>query len=57
MYDELRGRGDWPAQYDGRAIANETHFDAEKGIEREVLLKQYEKAVADNDWKRLTAFA
>ena len=53
LYDELRGKRGWPAQYDGRAIKNVTSREGggEGAVER------YEQAVREEDWTRLTTFA
>ncbi|KAF8475725.1 putative oxidoreductase, partial [Kalaharituber pfeilii] len=57
LYDELRGTGGWPKQYNGRAVVNESYRDEEKGVKREVNRERYERAVEENDFGRLTAFA
>lgn len=53
MYDELRGKGGWPEQYDGRAVVNETAREGEGESAKE----RYEQAVNEGDWNRLTVFA
>ncbi|PWW72014.1 inosine monophosphate dehydrogenase [Tuber magnatum] len=57
LYDELRGTGDWPEQYDGRAIVNDTFQDDRSGLPRPRNKELYDKAVEVGGWERLTVFA
>ncbi|CUS13246.1 unnamed protein product [Tuber aestivum] len=57
LYDELRGTGDWPEQYDGRAIVNDTFRDDVSGLSRLRNKALYDKAVEAEEWERLTTFA
>jgi len=56
IFDELRGTGPWPAEYGGRAVANESWKEYEQGVDMRVLEDRYKKAEEDDDWGRLTAF-
>ncbi|RPB26126.1 putative oxidoreductase 2-nitropropane dioxygenase family [Terfezia boudieri ATCC MYA-4762] len=57
VYDEIRGTGGWPEIFGGRAIANKTYEDHENGVPRETIVERYNKAVQENDFERITAFA
>lgn len=57
VYDEVRGVGGWPENLGGRAIVNKTFEDHENGVPRETIVEKYNKAVQENDFERLTAFA
>ncbi|PUU73108.1 hypothetical protein B9Z19DRAFT_1135832 [Tuber borchii] len=57
LYDELRGTGDWPEQYDARAIANDTFQDDVSGLSRLRNKELYDIAVEAEEWGRLTVFA
>lgn len=57
LYDELRGTGDWPEQYDARAIANNTFQDDVSGLSRLRNKELYDIAVETEEWGRLTVFA
>ncbi|RPA94004.1 inosine monophosphate dehydrogenase [Choiromyces venosus 120613-1] len=57
LYDELRGTGDWPEQYDGRAIVNETFQDHLNGLPKSVNKELYDTAAEAGQWNRLTMFA
>ncbi|TAQ85360.1 hypothetical protein B7494_g6326 [Chlorociboria aeruginascens] len=61
LYDELSGRTDWPAIYDGRNVVNESWRDREKGVQVEENRRRYEEAgkKGDEGWGeqgRLTAY-
>jgi len=57
IYDTIRGTGNWPAQYNGRAVVNATFHDHEAGVEEDENRRRYEKAVKEEDYGRLTTFA
>lgn len=57
LYDEVRGTGGWPEIYGGRAIINKTFVEHENGVRQMVLKERYSKAVEEDDFARLTAFA
>jgi nitronate monooxygenase len=62
IYDNLRGTNDWPSEYDGRGIANQTYFDHVSGMDIEVNRENYRKAMngSINAWGvdgRLTMYA
>lgn len=61
LYDELAGRADWPAIYDGRNIVNQSILDQESGVPFEENQNQYKKSstLGDSGWGpegRLTAY-
>lgn len=56
IFDQLRGSGYWPPQYNGRAAANSTFTDHERGLSEVENEELYRKAVGDEDWERLTMF-
>lgn len=61
LYDELAGRTDWPPEYDGRNVVNQSILDHMSGVEFEENKKRYQKATAKGDegWGengRLTAY-
>ena len=57
LYDELRGTGDWPEQYDARAIVNDTFWDDASGLSKLRNKELYDIAVEAEGWERLTVFA
>ena len=57
VYDEIRGTGGWPEIFGGRAIVNKTYEDHENGVPRETAVERYNKAVQEDDFERVTAFA
>jgi len=57
VYDEVRGTGGWPEIFGGRAIVNKTFEDHENGVPRETIVERYNKAVQEDDFERVTAFA
>jgi len=44
LYDELAGRANWPAIYDGRNVVNRSWLDREAGVGFEENKKSYEEA-------------
>lgn len=52
LYDHLAGRIDWPSDYDGRNIVNESFNDHVSGVEFEVNKERYAKAatLGDEGW-------
>ena len=61
LYDELAGRTDWPADYDGRNVVNQSILDHVSGLRFEDNQKQYDEAMkkGDEGWGengRLTAY-
>ena len=64
VYDTLRGTTDWPAQYGGRGVVNDSYVDAvEKGLAMEENKRLYDAALqrGDEGWNedggRLTTYA
>jgi len=62
VYDSLRGTTDWPDQYGGRGIINESFMDAKNGEVTDSNKRDYEEALkkGDQGWGesgRLTAYA
>lgn len=62
LYDSLRGTTDWPANYGGRGILNDSWHDAAKGMSFEENKRRYEDALGlgDGGWgeqARLTTYA
>jgi hypothetical protein len=57
MFDEMRGKGDWWATYDGRAIINDTYRDWQNGVSEKVLNEKYAVAEKESDYKRLVIYA
>ncbi|KAG0638311.1 hypothetical protein HOY80DRAFT_968221 [Tuber brumale] len=57
LYDELRGTGDWPEQYDGRLIVNDTFQDDVSGLSKLRNKELYNEAMEADDWNRLTMYA
>ena len=49
LFDELRGTGDFPTGYDGRALVNRTLEDQQKGIPENELEEQYKKALKEKN--------
>ena len=49
LFDELRGTGDFPAGYDGRALVNRTLEDQQKGVPDNELEEQYKNALKEKD--------
>jgi nitronate monooxygenase len=49
LFDVLRGTNKWPAEYDGRGIANRSFEDAERGMDTEENKRLYEEALAKGD--------
>ena len=61
LYDELSGRTDWPPEYDGRNVVNQSILDHSEGVEFEQNKKLYQEATkkGDDGWGaggRLTAY-
>ena len=62
LYDSLRGTTDWPANYGGRSVLNESWRDAAKGMSFEENKRLYDDALktGDEGWgekARLTTYA
>ena len=57
LFDNLRGKKDWLATHDGRAIINETLLDHEGGTIEEDLRQKYDTAVREGDYTRLVVYA
>ena len=62
LYDQLRGTTDWPDEYGGRGVLNESHSDAGKGMTFEENKRLYDEAMktGDEGWgknARLTTYA
>lgn len=62
LFDQLRGTTDWPVEYGGRGVLNESWTDAENGMELEENKRLYNEALAKGDggWgdkARLTTYA
>lgn len=62
IYGNLRGTNDWPSEYDGRGIANQTYFHHVCGMDIETNRENYRKAMdrSINAWGldgRLTMYA
>ena len=62
LYDTLRGTTDWPQAYGGRAVLNDSWFDAAQGMSLDENKRLYEEAVkkGDEGWgenARLTTYA
>ncbi|KAH0541915.1 hypothetical protein FGG08_003635 [Glutinoglossum americanum] len=49
LFDVVRGTNRWPAEYDGRGIANRSVEDEEKGMDSEENRRLYEEALAKGD--------
>jgi nitronate monooxygenase len=61
LYDELAGRTDWPAGYDGRNIVNASFVEREAGLDFKDNKRKYEEAakLGDEGWGemgRMTAY-
>jgi len=61
LYDELAGRTDWPPEYDGRNVVNQSILDHSGGLDFKENKKRYEEATkkGDEGWGengRLTAY-
>ena len=62
LYDQLRGTTDWPSEYGGRGVLNQSYHDAVNGMSFEENKRLYEEALkkADKGWgeeARLTTYA
>lgn len=58
LFDTLRGHGDWPPVYDGRAIVNKSYVEAElQGVSLEIVKERYQTAVQEGDFQRVAAYA
>lgn len=62
LYDQLRGTTQWPANYNGRGILNQSFHDHNSGVSLEDNKKLYEEAMKQGDagWGvngRITAYA
>jgi nitronate monooxygenase len=62
LYDQLRGTTDWPVEYGGRGVLNESYYDAEQGMDLEENKRLYKEALnkEDEGWgakARLTTYA
>ena len=62
LYDQLRGTTDWPLEYGGRGVLNESFHDNAKGMSLEENKRLYEEALGKGDegWGengRLTTYA
>lgn len=62
LYDSLRGTTDWPDNYGGRSVLNQSWWDAQKGMSEEENKRLYDDALktGDEGWgdkARLTTYA
>lgn len=62
VYDTLRGTTEWPEEYGGRGVVNQSYHDASSGMSWEENIKLYDQAVerGDEGWGekgRLTTYA
>lgn len=62
IYDVLRGILDWPREYDGRGVVNQSYLDAQSGVPEEENKKLYieEMKKGDDGWgaeRRMTTYA
>lgn len=62
LYDALRGTTDWPEQYGGRGVLNDSWFDSSSGMSFEENKRLYDEALkrGDDGWgsqARLTTYA
>jgi nitronate monooxygenase len=57
IYDNLRGKRNWLATHDGRAIINDTLRDYDGGIAETELQGKYDVAVKEGDYTRLVVYA
>jgi nitronate monooxygenase len=57
LFDDLRGKSDWLASCDGRAIINDTLREHEIGIPDKEIQKKYDAALKDGDYNRLAVYA
>ncbi|EFR01854.1 2-nitropropane dioxygenase [Nannizzia gypsea CBS 118893] len=62
IYDRLRGYVEWPEEYDGRGMVNQSYFDDQAGMSDEENRRLYEaeKAKGDAGWGvkgRMTSYA
>lgn len=62
LYDTLRGTTDWPERYGGRAVLNDSYFDAVNGMSIEENQRLHDEALEQGDkgWlenARLTTYA
>ena len=55
--DILRGKGNWLATHNGRAIINETLREHESGVPEHVLQEKYDIAMKEKDYNRLVVYA
>ena len=49
LFDELRGTGDFPAGFNGRALINESVTEEEEGVDLKTSRKRYEEALNSKD--------
>lgn len=62
VYDTLRGTTDWPQQYGGRGVINQSYHDAMAGMDWDVNKRKYADAIkaGDGGWGvdgRMTTYA
>jgi nitronate monooxygenase len=62
VYDRLRGTTDWPREYGGRGVLNQSYHDAQAGMDWEENTRRYNEAVklGDAGWGdegRMTTYA
>ena len=62
VYDRLRGTTDWPTEYGGRGVLNQSYHDAIAGLDWEENTRKYNEAVklGDAGWGddgRMTTYA
>lgn len=59
LYDSLRGTTDWPVEYGGRGVLNESFYDAANGMSLQENKRLYEEALkgGDEGWTRMTTYA
>lgn len=62
IYDRLRGYNEWPEEYDGRGMVNQSYFDEQAGMkdEENIRLYEIEKGKGDDGWGvkgRMTSYA
>ncbi|GAB7359461.1 hypothetical protein MBLNU230_g6108t1 [Neophaeotheca triangularis] len=62
LYDQLRGTTDWPGEYGGRSVLNESWYDAGRGMGFDENKRLYDEAMQQGDegWgqnARLTTYA
>ena len=49
LYDQLRGTTDWPQEYGGRGVLNESYHDAKKGLSFEENKKLHDEELKKGD--------